>query len=68
MVKAMRQPPSPEASGEDERPRDEPRATTQVAVLQSASLLQGANEVLIQHGMETYRLRVTKAGKLMLQK
>ncbi len=34
----------------------------------SAELLQGAREVLIQHGSEIYRLRLTKAGKLILNK
>jgi hemin uptake protein HemP len=36
--------------------------------LRSEDILQGAREVLIQHGLETYRLRVTKAGKLILNK
>ena len=37
-------------------------------VLHSAHLLKGAKEVLIAHGDEVYRLRVTRAGKLILQK
>jgi hemin uptake protein HemP len=36
--------------------------------IRSEDLLQGAREVLIQHGQETYRLRMTKAGKLILNK
>lgn len=36
--------------------------------LRSEDLLQGAREVLIQHGQEMYRLRLTKAGKLILNK
>jgi hemin uptake protein HemP len=36
--------------------------------IRSEDLLQGAREVLIQHGQETYRLRLTKAGKLILNK
>lgn len=31
-------------------------------------LFQAGSEVLIQHGAETYRLRITKAGKLILNK
>uniref|UniRef100_A0A7C2K015 Hemin uptake protein HemP n=1 Tax=Schlesneria paludicola TaxID=360056 RepID=A0A7C2K015_9PLAN len=34
----------------------------------SAELLQGHREVLIQHEGETYRLRLTKTGKLILNK
>jgi hemin uptake protein HemP len=36
--------------------------------LRSEDILQGAREVLIQHGAEIYRLRLTKAGKLILNK
>ena len=36
--------------------------------VRSEDLLQGAREVLIQHGQEMYRLRLTKAGKLILNK
>ncbi len=59
-------PPTPPGT-EQQRP-EAVRPSTKLPVLQSSSLLQGGNEVLIQHGAETYRLRVTKAGKLMLQK
>jgi len=37
-------------------------------VIASTELLQGAVEVLIDHGGETYRLRLTRSGKLILQK
>ena len=36
--------------------------------VRSEDLLQGGKEVLIQHGQEMYRLRLTKAGKLILNK
>ncbi|HUY92101.1 MAG TPA: hemin uptake protein HemP [Pirellulales bacterium] len=36
--------------------------------VQSQDLLQGQVEVLIAHGGETYRLRLTRSGKLILQK
>ncbi|MEX2138238.1 MAG: hemin uptake protein HemP [Pirellulales bacterium] len=38
------------------------------AVIQSADLLHGTKEVFIAHGSELYRLRVTRSGKLILQK
>jgi hemin uptake protein HemP len=36
--------------------------------LRSDELLQGQVEVLIAHGNDTYRLRLTRSGKLILQK
>jgi len=38
------------------------------AVLDSAALLQNRAEVLIEHRGETYRLRQTRQGKLILTK
>lgn len=37
-------------------------------VLMSEDLLAGEREVAILHGKETYRLRLTAAGKLILTK
>jgi hemin uptake protein HemP len=37
-------------------------------IVRSEELLQGRVEVLIAHGAETYRLRLTRSGKLILQK
>jgi hemin uptake protein HemP len=34
----------------------------------SAELLRGETEVLIRHGDELYRLKLTRNGKLILQK
>jgi len=34
----------------------------------SAEILQGDREILIQHRDQTYRLRVTRANKLILNK
>jgi hemin uptake protein HemP len=39
-----------------------------VRIVRSEELLQGRVEVLIAHGAETYRLRLTRSGKLILQK
>ncbi len=43
-------------------------ATVAERVWNSAELLAGAQEVCIDHGGETYRLRLTRNGKLILQK
>lgn len=45
-----------------------PPNTAQRRVIASTELLRGAVEVLIDHGGETYRLRLTRSGKLILQK
>lgn len=37
-------------------------------VIASEELLQGSQEVEIQHGSDVYRLRVTRNGKLILHK
>ncbi len=51
--------PGTSAAGNDKQP---PPA------LESQALFQGAKEVHILHGLETYRLRQTQAGKLILTK
>lgn len=45
-------------------PKEAPAEVT----LRSSDLLQGQREVLIIHGNETYRLRLTRNGKLILHK
>ena len=37
-------------------------------VVRSEDLLAGRSEIFIEHGEEKYRLRLTRAGKLILQK
>lgn len=37
-------------------------------VIQANRLFQGSQEILIDHNGETYRLRITKNGKLILTK
>jgi hemin uptake protein HemP len=37
-------------------------------VLSTADLFASASEVLIRHGSDTYRLRLTRQGKLILNK
>jgi len=36
--------------------------------IDSSNLLQGEREILIRHGEEVYRLKVTRNDKLILQK
>ena len=38
------------------------------AVVESTALMSGKRELLIQHGADTYRLRVTASNKLILTK
>lgn len=38
------------------------------AAIKSDTLFRGQTEVLIHHGEDVYRLRVTKSGKLVLNK
>lgn len=45
-----------------------PPNTVERRVIASTELLQGAVEVLIDHSGEIYRLRLTRSGKLILQK
>lgn len=50
-----------------------PRAESSVAafprvVLDSSMLLSGRDQVAIRHGAETYHLRLTRQGKLILTK
>lgn len=51
-------------------PRTEPEFTSGSGppILRSAELLAGAREVLIQHGDDTYRLKLTGNNKLILTK
>ncbi len=54
---------SPSLSGMQPQPQPSP-----APVLDSAELLGARDEVLIVHGGETYRLRRTRQGKLILTK
>jgi hemin uptake protein HemP len=58
--------PSPEQP-EFERPTWAVEARPDVPICQSQDLLRG-DRLLIRHGEETYILRLTKSGKLLLTK
>ena len=60
----MTSPLQPPHAALDESSRTDPRGR----IVRSEELLQGQAEVLIAHGAETYRLRLTRSGKLILQK
>ena len=51
-------------------PEPPPRSETpsQPATLTSADILRGEREVMILHGAEAYRLRVTSKDRLILTK
>jgi hemin uptake protein HemP len=49
----------------DARHRQPPGAAPSIF---SSALFAGGNEVVITHGCETYRLRETRQGKLILTK
>jgi hemin uptake protein HemP len=49
----------------DETPPLPPEA---IRLIRSEDLLAGAQEVLIEHDGQTYRLRLTRSGKLILHK
>jgi hemin uptake protein HemP len=44
------------------------QAAGAIPSIDSATLLQNHRELLIRHGNELYRLRLTKSGKLILHK
>lgn len=50
------------------QPRHSPPPAAAASPLESAALFGGRNEILIAHGGETYRLRRTRQGKLILTK
>lgn len=50
------------------RPQGERQPSLHPRTVSSNDLLQGEREVLITHGMDVYRLRLTRNGKLILQK
>lgn len=52
---------------EEDQQRAQKRAGVPPSV-SSVELLQGGNELLIEHGSEVYRLRLTRQGKLILHK
>ena len=52
----------------DAKPVPQPPPAPRRPRLRAADLLQGQREVIIEHGGEEYRLRLTRQGKLLLTK
>ncbi len=50
----------------EEMQRDRPALT--LPAVESVAILQGRREVIIRHGAELYRLRLTASNKLILTK
>jgi hemin uptake protein HemP len=66
-VPLMNEPSAPLPSGEEPK-RAEHEENVPIRTIRSEELLKGTREVLIQHADEVYRLRLTRNGKLILQK
>jgi hemin uptake protein HemP len=63
-----RSPPTPEQLAKSTADTTSPTGGATATTYLSEALLQGQREVLIRHGEEVYRLRLTKQGKLILYK
>jgi hemin uptake protein HemP len=63
-----RSPSSPESTTASQAVTSSPAEGATTTTYLSEALLQGQREVLIRHGEEVYRLRLTKQGKLILYK
>lgn len=48
--------------------KDDKLAPGQKLSIRSEDLFQGSREIVIEHAQEKYRLIITKAGKLILNK
>jgi hemin uptake protein HemP len=62
---AVNTPENPSKSNPDEPLHPHPET---LRLIRSEELLAGAHEVLIEHEGQTYRLRLTRSGKLILHK
>lgn len=60
--------PEPPAEPADDCLNEAPDSAGVANPLRSEDLLRGRREVIIEHGAEIYRLRLTRNGKLILQK
>jgi hemin uptake protein HemP len=60
--------PAPSANVEQRAEREHNDAGQAIPVVDSAALLGGRRELIIQHGTGSYRLRLTTSDKLILTK
>ena len=56
---------TPSGADPPQPPRD---GATRPRVVRLEELLHGSTELFIEHGQETYRLRLTRNGRLLLTK
>lgn len=49
-------------------PLDPPEGTDVQRAIEVSQLMRGSNEVIIRHAGQNYRLRITRANKLLLIK
>ena len=59
-------PPTPPSSVEQLAERERNDGGQAIPIVDSATLLGGRRELIIQHGTGSYRLRVTASNKLIL--
>ena len=59
---------SDQKDGRDAGAKPDRGAPPEPRVLESAALMHGAREIVIRHGADRYRLRVTANDKLILTK
>ena len=45
-----------------------PRASDEVRTIESGDIFRGANEIMIRHDGVIYRMKITRQGKLILNK
>jgi hemin uptake protein HemP len=43
-------------------------ASAEIRVLESAEIFRGSNEIMIRHDGAVYRMKITRQGKLILNK
>ncbi|HYH22315.1 MAG TPA: hemin uptake protein HemP [Azospirillum sp.] len=61
--------PEPTTAAPPKQPAPpEPAAVARLDVVETAQLMRGASEVILRHAGQNYRLRVTRANKLLLIK
>ena len=60
--------PTPPSSVEQLAERERNDAGQAIPIVDSATLMGGRRELIIQHGTGSYRLRVTASNKLILTK
>jgi hemin uptake protein HemP len=61
-------PPTPPSSVEQLAERERNDGGQAIPIVDSATLMGGQRELIIQHGNGSYRLRITASNKLILTK